>query len=212
MPSLPLYDMSKKKVGSIDVNDTVFASEVKEHLIHDAVRYQIALRYQFKTANARTRTEVQGTRKKVYKQKGTGQARHGDAKAPIFVGGGKAHGPKPRRVVKKLNKKVMRAALTSALSLRQKQDQLFVIDRLELKKRNCKTIADFLKSFGVTKALLINGGDADVEKFFNESARNLQKIKQLKPEGVNVYDVLKYDNLIISQKALEKVTERLTHV
>ena len=111
MPSLPVYDMNKKKVGNVELNDAIFAGEIRPHLINEAVRTQIARRYEFRTANSKTRTEVHGTRKKMYKQKGTGQARHGDAKAPIFVGGGKAHGPKPRRVVHKMNKKAMRAAL-----------------------------------------------------------------------------------------------------
>src|SRR5215210_2602288 len=115
MPSLPLYDITKKKVGNVDLNDVVFGVEVKLHLLNTAVRAQIAWRYEYRTANSLTRTEVHGTRKKMFKQKGTGQARHGDAKAPIFVGGGKAHGPKPRRVFKKMNKKAMRAALISVL-------------------------------------------------------------------------------------------------
>src|SRR5437764_6779250 len=117
MPSLPIYDINKKKIGNIDLNDAIFAAEIRPHLINEAVRAQIAWRYEYRTANSLTRTEVHGTRKKMFKQKGTGQARHGDAKAPIFVGGGKAHGPKPRRVRHKINKKVMRAALISALSL-----------------------------------------------------------------------------------------------
>ena len=123
MPSLPLYDIAKKKVGQIDLSDAVFADEVKPHLINDAVRAQIAWWYEFRTANSKTRSEVSGTGKKMFKQKGTGQARHGDAKAPIFAGGGKAHGPKPRRVIHKINKKVMKAALRSTLTLNQKEDR-----------------------------------------------------------------------------------------
>jgi len=212
MPSLPLFDIAKKKVGNIDLNDAVFAGEIKPYLINDAVRVQIARRYEWKTANSRTRTEVHGTRKKMFKQKGTGQARHGDAKAPIFVGGGKAHGPKPRLVVKKINKKVMKAALISALSLNQKEDRLFIVDKLELKKTSTKGAASFLKAFGLTSALVVNAGEADGEKFFNLSARNVTGVKCLKPEGLNVFDILKYKNLIVSRKAIEKITERLSHV
>lgn len=210
MPSLPLYDMNKQKVGNIDLSDAVFASEVKPHLIHDAVRAQVAWRYEFRTANARTRTEVHGTRKKMFKQKGTGQARHGDAKAPIFVGGGKAHGPKPRRVAHKINKKVMRAALLSALSANQKGDRLFIVDKLELPKRSTKQVAQAFKAFGVKKALFVNLNEQQSEQHFNLSAKNLKNVKFLQPAGVNVFDVLKYENLVISRKAVEKLTERLT--
>jgi large subunit ribosomal protein L4 len=148
----------------------------------------------------------------MYKQKGTGQARHGDAKAPIFVGGGKAHGPKPRLVVKKINKKVMRQALISALSLNQKEDRLFIVDKLELKKPNTKKAAACLKAFGLDTALIVNANEADGEKFFNLSAKNVGKVKCLAPEGINVFDILKYKNVVISQKAAQKITERLTHV
>lgn len=210
MPSLPVYDISKKKVGNIELNDAIFAAEIKPHLINDAVRTQIARRYEWRTANSKTRTEVHGTRKKMFKQKGTGQARHGDAKAPIFVGGGKAHGPKPRRVLRKMNKKAMRAALISVLTQNQKQDRLFVVDKMELKKVSSKSVATSLRAFGVSTAVIVNVNDAEGEKLFNQSLRNIDKVKFLRPEGVNVFDVLKYKNLILSQKAAQKLTERLS--
>jgi len=212
MPSLPIYDMTKKKIGNVDLNDAVFAAEIRPYLLNDAVRAQIAWRYEYRTANALTRTEVHGTRKKMFKQKGTGQARHGDAKAPIFVGGGKAHGPKPRRVTHKINKKVMKAALISALSLNQKEDRLFVIDKLELKERDTKGAAKCIGAFGLETVLFINANEDSGEQFFNQSVRNVKKVKCLRPEGLNVFDILKYKNLVISQKALLKITERLNHV
>lgn len=212
MLSLPLYDMSKKKVGNVDLSDAVFASEVRPHLLNDAVRYQIAKRYENRTANSLTRTEVHGTRKKMFKQKGTGQARHGDAKAPIFVGGGKAHGPRPRQVVRKLNKKVKRAALISALSWNQKQDRLFVVDKLELAKLNAKSAAACLKAFGADSALIVNGKGSEKEQFFNRSLRNVDKVKFLAPEGINVFDILKYKTVIISKSAVQKLSERLSNV
>lgn len=212
MLSLPLYDMSKKKVGNVDLSDGVFAAEVRPHLLNDAVRYQIAKRYEYRTANSLTRTEVHGTNKKMFKQKGTGQARHGTAKAPIFVGGGKAFGPRPRRVVRKLNKKVRRAALISALSLNQKSDRLFVVDKLELTKINAKSIAECMKAFGVTSALIVNGNKAEGEQRFNRSAGNISKVKFLAPEGMNVFDILKFKNVIISKKAVEQLSERLSNV
>jgi len=212
MPSLPVYDIQKKKVGNIDLNDAIFAGEIKPHLINDAVRTQIARRYEYRTANCKTRTEVHGTGKKMFKQKGTGQARHGDAKAPIFVGGGKAFGPRPRRVIRKMNKKAMRLALISVLTQNQKTDRVFIVDKLELTKPSSKTVAASLKAFGFKTALIVNLNEGDGEKIFNQSLRNVEKVKFLRPEGVNVFDVLKYKNLVMSQKALAKLTERLTHV
>ncbi len=212
MPSLPVYDLNKKKVGNVELNDAVFAGEVRPHLVNDAVRAQIAWRHEFKTANSRTRTEVRGSGKKIYRQKGTGQARHGDKKAPIFVGGGKAHGPKPRRVIHKINKKAMRAALISVLSLNQKEDRLFVIDKMELPKMSTNTIAKSVKAFEWDKALFVTTADDDKEKFFNQSVKNIRSIKVIRPEGVNVFDVLKFKNLVLSQKAVQKLTERLSHV
>lgn len=212
MPSLPLYDITKKKVGQIDLNDAVFAGEVKPHLINEAVRAQIAWWYEYRTANSRTRSEVAGTGKKMFKQKGTGQARHGDAKAPIFAGGGKAHGPKPRRVKHKINKKVMKAALCSTLTLNQKEDRLFVIDKMGLAKVSSKAASQFMKTLGLKQALFVNGDETEAEKSFNQSLRNVKAVKLLKPEGVNVFDLLKYKNLVISQSAVLKLSERLTNV
>lgn len=212
MPSLPLYDLNKKKVGNVDLSDVVFAGEVRPHLLNDAVRAQIAWRHEYKTANSRTRTEVHGTGKKMYRQKGTGQARHGDKKAPIFVGGGKAHGPKPRRVVHKINKKAMRAALISAISLNQKEDRLFVLDKMELEKISTSQISKSFKAFELKSALVVNTADDDKEKRFNQSIKNIRSVKVLRPEGVNVFDILKFKNLVLSKKAAQKLTERLTHV
>lgn len=209
MPSLPIYDVNKKKIGNMDLNDTVFAAEVKPHLLNDAVRAQMAWWYEWRTANCRTRTEVVASGKKIYRQKGTGQARHGDIKAPIFVGGGKAHGPRPRRVVHKINKKVMRAALISALSQNQKQDRLFIVDKLELDKPSTKSASGYLKAFGLTSALVVNSGEGDKEKNFNQSLKNLSRVKHIRPEGINVYDILKYKNVILTQKAAKKITDRL---
>jgi large subunit ribosomal protein L4 len=211
MPSLPLYDMNKKEVGKVDLNDGVFAGEVKAHLINDAVRYQMAKWYEQRTALCRNRTEISGTRKKTYRQKGTGQARHGDQKAPTFAGGGKAHGPHPRLVIRKLNKKVRRAALVSALSMHQQEDRLFVVDKLELDKMSAKAVAKCLSAFGLESALVVNTDDSAKAENFNRSSRNISKVKFLKPEGINVFDILKYKNVVLSKKAAESIAERLNH-
>jgi large subunit ribosomal protein L4 len=210
MPTLPVYNLENKKVGTVELDDRIFAGEMKPHLVNDAVRAQIAWRYEFRTANCRTRSEVKGTRKKMYKQKGTGQARHGDAKAPIFVGGGKAHGPKPRIVRHRINKKVMQQALISALTARQREDRIFVVDGMALEAPNTKTVAKALKAFGVEKALVVNGAGTAEEQNFNRSVKNVGGAKLLKPEGVNVFDVLKFPALVISKSAVELLTQRVS--
>lgn len=210
MPSVSLYDMNKKEIGKVSLNDAVFAGEVKPHLLNDAVRYQMAKWYEQRTALCRNRTEIHGTRKKVYKQKGTGQARHGDQKSPVFAGGAKAHGPHPRLVIRKLNKKVRKAALVSALSMHQQEERLFVVDKLELDKLSSKSVAACLKSFGVDTALFVNTSDNPKAGNFNQSSKNVTKVKILKPEGINVYDILKYKNVFITKKAAENIAERLS--
>lgn len=210
MPTLPVYNLDNKKVGTVELDDRVFAGEMKPHLVNDAVRAQIAWRYEFRTANCRTRSEVKGTRKKVYKQKGTGQARHGDMKSPTFVGGGKAHGPKPRIVRHRINKKVMRQALISALTARQREDRIFVVDGMGLKAPSTKAVAKALKAFGVDKALVVNGAQTAEEQHWNRSVKNVGGTKLLKPEGVNVFDLLKFPALVISKSAVEQLTKRVS--
>lgn len=212
MLSVPVYDLKKQKVGSVELEDSIFGATAKPHLLNVAVRAQLAWRYAWKTANCRTRTEVCGTRKKMYKQKGTGRARHGDAKAPIFVGGGKAHGPKPRLVSYKINKKVMRGALVTALTLSHQSDHLYVIESLSCQKPNTKFVVKCTQSFNASRGLFINCADTEEERAFNRSVFNAKGFKFLRPEGVNVFDVLKYQNLFISRKAAAKLTERLIHV
>jgi len=211
MPSVTVYDLDRNKVGTVELIDSVFAADVKPHLINMAVRAQVAKRYAHKVANSMTRTEVQATGKKIYKQKGTGQARHGDIKAPIFVGGGKAHGPRPHVASYKINKKVMRAALLSSLSLHQKEDRVIVVDKMELPKPNTKGISKALSQFGLEKALIVNMKDKPEQVSFNTSAKNIRNVKFVSPEGVNVFDLLKYKHLFISKEAISKLMERLNH-
>lgn len=210
MPTLPVYNLNKEKVGTINLSDAIFGTDVHPYLLNEAVRAQIAWRYERKTANAKTRGEVRGTTKKVYRQKGTGQARHGALTAPIFVGGGKSFGPRPHLRTWKLNKKVARSALVSALSQHVKGDTLYVVDRLELEKHSTKQVSKSLtKTFGLKSALVVNPNKADGERVFNRSMRNVPTIKHLEPGGVNVFDVMKFKSLVLSQKAVEQLTERL---
>lgn len=206
MAKIAVYDMNNQQVSERELNDEVFNTEVKEYLIHDMVRYQLAARRQG-TAKTKGRSEVRGGGKKPYRQKGTGNARQGTTRAPNFVGGGTVFGPTPRDYRFKLNRKVKKAALTSALSVRFKEERLTVLSALELEQISTKAFADVLKKFELEKALIIVDGDnLNVEL----SARNLPFVKLSRAEGVNVYDVMKYPNLVLTEGAVDQIEGALT--
>lgn len=201
MATIPVFDIRKNKVSDLELADEVFNADVKGHLIHDMVRYQLAARRQG-TACVKGRSEVRGGGKKPYRQKGTGNARQGTITAPHFVGGGVAFGPKPRDYSFKLNRKVKRAALRSALSARFKESRLTVLDKFELDKVSTKSVAETLGLFDLSGTLLvIDGPNQNLEL----SARNLKSVKVLRAEGVNVYDVMNYPNLVITQGAVSQL-------
>jgi large subunit ribosomal protein L4 len=201
MAKIAVYDINRKQVGERDLADAVFNTEVRGYLIHDMVRYQLAARRQG-TADTKNRTEVSGGGRKPYKQKGTGNARQGSIRAPHFVGGGTVFGPQPRDYTFKLNRKVKKAALRSALSVRFKEEKLTVLSALELEKISTKGFVEVLRRFDVAKALVvIDGTNPKVEL----SARNLPWVKVLRAEGVNVYDVMKYPNLLLTEGAVAQL-------
>jgi large subunit ribosomal protein L4 len=188
-------------VAERELADDVFNTDVRSYLIHDMVRYQLAARRQG-TADSKTRSEVRGGGKKPYKQKGTGNARQGCIRAPHYVGGGTAFGPHPRDYDFKLNRKVKKAALKSAISVRFKQEKLTVLNALELEKISTKGLVEILNRFDLANALVvIDGANPAVEL----SARNLPQVKVLRAEGVNVYDVMKYRNLVLTEGAVSQL-------
>lgn len=198
MAKISVFDINKNQVAERELSDEVFNTDVKGYLIHDMVRYQLAARRQG-TADTKTRSEVRGGGKKPYKQKGTGNARQGCIRAPHYVGGGAAFGPTPRDYAFKLNRKVKKAALRSALSVRFKEAKLTVLNALELDKISTKGFVEVLSRFEISNALVVvEGANQAVEL----SARNLQHVKVLRAEGVNVYDLMKYRNLILTEGAV----------
>jgi large subunit ribosomal protein L4 len=201
MAKIAVYDINKKQVAERELADDVFNTDVRSYLIHDMVRYQLAARRQG-TADSKTRSEVRGGGKKPYKQKGTGNARQGCIRAPHYVGGGTAFGPHPRDYDFKLNRKVKKAALKSAISVRFKQEKLTVLNALELEKISTKGLVEILNRFDLANALVvIDGANPAVEL----SARNLPQVKVLRAEGVNVYDVMKYRNLVLTEGAVSQL-------
>jgi len=209
MANLNVVDMKNKKAGSVDLDPSVFEAEVRSDLFHAEVRRQLALR-RSGTHSTKNRAAVSGGGTKPYRQKGTGRARQGTIRAPQWQGGGAVFGPVPRGYGHKLPKKVRAAALRSALSLRNSEEAIVVLDSLELDDFKTKSIVEVLSAVGAGEgSALIVIGDPNVK--VEISARNLQKVSVVRAEGLNVYDVLRHDKLVMTQAALEAVASRLAN-
>lgn len=206
MANIAVFDIERNQVAQRELADNVFNAEIKEYLIHDMVRYQLAARRQG-TAKVKGRSEVRGGGKKPYRQKGTGNARQGTITAPHYVGGGVAFGPQPRDYRFKLNRKVKQAALCCALSARYKGERLVVLNSLDLEGISTKAFAGVLQRFETERALILIDGD---NRNLELSARNLPFVKVMRAEGVNVYDILKYPNLIMTEGAVAQIEGALT--
>ena len=198
MAKIAVYDINRQKVGERELADDVFNTDVKGYLIHDMVRYQLAARRQG-TADTKGRSEVRGGGRKPFKQKGTGGARQGCIRAPHYVGGGTVFGPTPRDYSFKLNRKVKKAALRCALSARFKGEKLAVLNAIDLEKISTKACAEFLSRFANENVLVVFAGE---NQNLELSAKNLPHVKVLRADGVNVYDVMKYRTLLLTEGAV----------
>ena len=205
MPKVDIVNLDKKSVGSVELDEAVFGVEVKEHLFHTAVRYQLAKR-RAGTHQVKERADVRGGGRKPYRQKGTGRARAGTRNAPQWRGGGVVHGPRTRSHAHGMPKKVRKAALKSALSRRCEEQNLTVFDAFELTEIKTKHVQKVLDTFGFQDLLLVLSEKNDSVW---RSARNIPGVTVLPVEGLNVYDVLKHQNLALTREAVDKVTERL---
>lgn len=205
MATLDVYNLKREKVGTVDLADEVFATEVKEHLFYEVVKAQLASKRQG-TASAKNRSAVSGSTKKLYKQKGTGRARHGSIRAPVFVGGGQAHPPRPRDWSYRPPRQVRVSALRSALSKFNKEGRLVVVDAFDLPEIKTKGV---LQALGALKAqrhtLVVDSADNEKLRL---SIRNCEDHQFLPPEGVNVYDLLRHDTLVLSKDAAKKLEAR----
>jgi large subunit ribosomal protein L4 len=204
---IEVKNQSGKAVGSIDLDDSVFAAEVHEHLLWEVVKWQLARR-RAGTASTKRLGEVRGSSKKVWKQKGTGQARQGSAQAPHWVGGGKWKGPKPRNYDYAMPKRTKKAALRAALSLRAGEKKIVVLDKLDIAgpKQLTKHVAAALGAVGGNKNLVV---DAKTNTNLVRGAKNLAQSQWLAPEGLNVYDILRHDTLVLTQAAAQQIVETL---
>lgn len=205
MAKIDVYDLERKKVGELDLSDEVFAAEVKEHLLHEVVVAQLASR-RAGTHAAKERAAVQGSSKKLYKQKGTGNARHGSIRAPSYVGGGRAHPPRPQDWSLRPPRKVRISAMRSALSLLFKEGRLTVVDNINFDEPKTKRLASVLSALQATKSTLVVDGRGNENLIL--SIRNMQGSSFLPPEGVNVYDLLKHEHLVVSKDAAKALEAR----
>ena len=200
-----IFNVAKEKVGEIELNDKIFAVEVKTGILHDVVRMQLANR-RSGNASTKTRAEVSGGKKKPWRQKGTGRARAGTSRSPLWRGGGTTFGPKPRNYTYRLPQKVRNLAMRMALSARFSEDNLLVLDNFGLDRIKTKSFATIMNNLEIDNALIvIPGRDEVIEK----SARNIQGIKVLPSAGLNVYDVLRYRRLILTGPCISVLEERL---
>ena len=202
---IDIVNTEGKKVGSADLADAVFGAKVKDYLLWELVKAQQAAR-RAGTHATKTRAHVRGGGKKPYKQKGTGNARQGSSRAPNHVGGGKVFGPHPRDYSYTVPKKVKRAALASALSLRAQEKKLVVVDKLSFTEPKTKQMAGILKTLGLGKALVV---DEKSNANLFKSVRNLAKAKVLAPEGLNVFDILNHSDLVIAAGAIKQIEKRV---
>ncbi len=204
MANVSVYNMEGSEVSKMDLNDKVFAVNVNEHLIHMAVTLQLANK-RHGTQKAKTRSEVRGGGKKPWKQKGTGHARQGSIRAPQWKGGGVVFAPVPRDYSFKMNKKEKANAMKSALTSRVNEDKFLVMDSLKFDEIKTKKMVSVLDALKVKKALVILDGEDNANVAL--SARNIEGVKAITTNTINVYDILKYETVIITKSAVSKIEE-----
>ena len=203
MANVSVYNIEGKEVGSIELNDAVFGVEVNEHLVHMAVVNQLANNRQG-TQSAKTRSEVSGGGRKPWRQKGTGHARQGSTRSPQWTGGGVVFAPKPRDYSFKMNKKEKRIALLSALSSKVADNKIVVLDAFNLDEVKTKKFAEVMSNLKVDRALVVIEGE---NKNVVLSGRNIPTVKVSATNEINTYDVLKYETLVVTKAAVEKLEE-----
>ncbi len=203
MANVAVYNMEGKEVDKIELNDSIFGVEINEHLVHMAVLQQLANNRQG-TQKAKTRSEVRGGGRKPWRQKGTGHASQGSTRSPQWTGGGVVFAPTPRDYSFKLNKKEKRAALKSALTSRVVENKFVVVDELKLDEIKTKKFVEVLKNLNVEKALVVLN---DMDEKVIASAANIPTVKTTQTNELNVFDVLKYDTVVVTKAAVATIEE-----
>ncbi|MBN2178449.1 MAG: 50S ribosomal protein L4 [Deltaproteobacteria bacterium] len=201
MSVLNVYDIEKNKVAELEVNDLVFGAPINENVLYEVVKMQMAAR-RSGTASTKGRSEVRGGGRKPWRQKGTGRARAGTIRSPLWRGGGIVFGPKPRSYSFKPPKKVRKAALISALSLKVKEDKILILKDFPMEEIKTKKFKEVLDRFEMKRALFVTDGENPV---LEKSSRNIKDVKMMRSEGINVYDLLKYDYLVLLEQSVKKI-------
>ena len=205
MAKADVLDIKGAKVGEVEIKDEVWNVEVKPHLIHDVVVMQLANRRRG-TASTKTRSDVSGGSKKPYRQKGTGRARQGSTTSPVWPGGGVVFGPHPKEYSISLPKKVKKSALRSALSQRYQESNVKFLDKISLDNISTKGFNGIVKLLNLTKPLFVV---AEKDEVVEKSARNIPYVKILRAEGLNVYDIIRHDQFVVTLDALKRIEEAL---
>jgi len=203
---VPVYNMAGQEVDSVELPASVFEARINRDLMHQALVRQMA-NARLGTHKTKSRGEVNRTGAKAYRQKGTGNARHGSRRAPIFVGGGVAHGPRPRKYTKNMPRKMRRAALRSALSVKAQEEEILLLDELDLEAPKTKAMVSLLEQLQIEESalLLLPEENENVER----SARNLPDVKTLRANYLNIRDLLGYDTIVMPLAALELISSFL---
>src|SRR4051812_10117367 len=205
MPTLELINQEKLKVGTIQLRDDVFAVPVNVALVHQVLKAQLAGRRQG-TAKTKTKSEVRGGGRKPFRQKGTGNARQGSTRSPLQPGGGQSFGPIPRSYAQRTPKEMMRGALRSALSDRLKSNRLLVVDEFKLAAIKTKALNDIVSNkFKLDMALIVDSGNRNLEL----SSRNIPRLKVIRSEGLNVYDIIRHEWVVLTKGAVAAIEIRL---
>ena len=205
MPVAGVYDIEYNRISEIDLSDAVFGAEVNEDAIYEVVKMQMASR-RMGTASTKGRSDVRGGGKKPWRQKGTGRARAGHSRSPIWRGGGIIFGPTPHSYSYKPPKKVRRVALISALSMKLKEEKMIILRDFPMDEIKTKRFREVIERFGLNNALFVIDGSQPI---LEKSSRNVKEIKMVRSEGINVYDLLKYDHVVLLEPSIKKIEEAL---
>lgn len=205
MAVIDVLNCKAEKVKQIDLDDGIFNVPVKDYILHDIVTMQLANR-RSGTASVKHRSDVKGSTRKLFRQKGTGRARRGDVKSPVLRGGGSVFGPNPRSYSYSIPKKVRKLGIKMALSAKLQEDKILVLDQFLLEKIKTKEVSETLKRLNAVKALILT---SEKDEVLELSARNISGIKVLRTDGINVYDILKYDSLVILESSIKAIEGRL---
>lgn len=205
MAVIDVYNIQKEKISQVDLREDVFQTPIKKHILHDVVVAQLQKR-RSGNASTKTRSEVKASGTKLYRQKGTGRARAGGAASPTRRGGGIAMGPKPRKYGRKITKRVRKAALCMALTDKFTNDQLVVLEDFNLSEIKTKRFVEVMNNFEVKKALIVTEMK---NEHLEKSSRNVPWVKVMRQEGLNVYDILTHDHLILEKSVINGIEEAL---